>query len=206
MTRAILLRLLGVLLLVPAAALSAQSGAAPAPALAVQPLAGQRVPVLPVTFLTADAPIDELLPGGRVAQLAWADSILGEALQMRGPEVEWLLAPELRRVARRAPATVTDPDRMGQAMMRSERIERVPDPLRSYLRSLTAMTNSRLVLIPAAVRFAADSAGGVRAEVSFVMADTRNGGVAWRSTPSATATTPARALEAVIARILPDFR
>lgn len=197
-------RLAGALLLAPAAAVSAQSGAAPA--LAVQPLAGQKVPVLPVTFLTADAPIDELLPGGRVAQLAWADSILGEALQMRGPEVEWLLPPELRRVARRAPATVTDPDRMGQAMMRSDRIDRVPDPLRSYLRGLSAMTNSRMVMIPAAVRFAPDSAGGVRAEVAFVLADTRNGGVAWRSTPSATAATPARALEAVIARILPDFR
>ena len=132
--------LAGALLLAPAAAVSAQSGAAPA--LAVQPLAGQKVPVLPVTFLTADAPIDELLPGGRAAQLA----------------------------------------------------------------SLTAMTNSRMVMIPAAVRFASDSTGRVRAEVAFVLADTRNGGVAWRSTPSATGTTPARALEAVIARILPDFR
>lgn len=204
MTRAALLRLAGVLLLAPVAALSAQSGSAPA--LAVAPLAGQRVPVLPVTFLTADSPVDELLPGGRLAQLAWADSILGEGLQMRGPEVEWLLAPELRRAARRAPATVTDPDRMGHAMMRAERIDRVPDPLRSYLRGLTAITNSRMVLIPAAVRFAADSTGGVRAEVSFVMADTRSGGVAWRSTPSAVAATPAKALAAVIAYILPDFR
>jgi hypothetical protein len=202
--RASMFRLAGALLLAPVAVVSAQSRAAPA--LAVQPLAGQKVPVLPVTFLTADAPIDEQLPGGRAAQLAWADSILGEALQMRGPEVEWLLPPELRRVARRAPATVTDPDRMGQAMMRSERIERVPDPLRSYLRGLSAMTNSRMVMIPAAVRLAPDSTGGVRAEVAFVLADTRNGGVAWRSTPSATGSTPARALEAVIARILPDFR
>lgn len=204
MTRAWTLRLAGALLLAPAAAASAQSGAAPA--LAVQPLAGQKVPVLPVTFLTAAAPIDELLPGGRVAQLAWADSILGEALQMRGPEVAWILPAELRRVARRAPATVTDPDRMGQAMMRSERIDRVPDPLRSYLRGLSAMTDSRLVMIPAAVRFVPDSTGGVRAEVAFVLADTRNGGVAWRSTPSATAATPARALEAVLAHILPDLR
>lgn len=204
MTRAWIRCLAGAFLLVPATVVSAQSGAAPA--LAVQPLAGQAVPVLPVTFLMADAPLKAQLPGSRAAQLAWADSLLGEALQLRGPEVEWVLPATLRRVARRAPAMVPDPDRMGQAMMRAERLDRVPDPLRSSLRALAAMTNSRMVMIPAAVRFAPDSAGGIRADVVFVLADTRNGGVAWRSAPSATGPTPARALEAVVARILPDVR
>lgn len=191
--------------LLAAPSLAAQQAA---PALAVAPLAGQPIPVLPLTYLSAASPIDELLPGARLAQLAWADSILGEALLARGPEVDWVLPAALRAVARRAPATVTDPDRMGQAVMRASSLDRVPDPLRSYLRALSAMTNSRTVMIPAAVRFSPDTAGtgGVTAEASLVMVDTRSGSVIWRSQPSATRPTAAAALAATIAYILPDFR
>ena len=178
---------------------------APAPALAVAPLAGQRVPVLPLTLLSVEAPIDEQLPGERAERLEWADRIIADVLLSRGPEVTWVLPPELRAVARRAPATVTDPDRMGQALMRSGNLEIVPDPLRSYLRSLTAMTESRLVLIPAAVRLEPDSTGGIRAETAMVLIDSRNGAVLWRSNPVVHASSARGALTASIAHILPDI-
>lgn len=177
-----------------------------APALAVSGIAGQAVPILPVTYLLADPPVDEHLPAGRAAQLAWADSIVGAQFEARGPEVQWVLADALRAVARRAPGTVTDPDRMGQAVMRASSLDRTPDPLRGYLRQLSAMTDARLVMIPAAVRFAADSAGAIRAETVLVLVDTRNGGVVWRSQPAATAATAAAALAATIAHVLPDFQ
>jgi hypothetical protein len=178
---------------------------APAPALALAPMAGQRVPVLPITLLVAEPSVDEFLPADRVARLRWADSLVAEVLLARGPEVSWVLPEELRRSARRAPGTVTDPDRMGQALMRADGIDRVPDPLRGYLRGLTAMTDSRLVFIPAAVRLAPDSAAGVQAEVSLVLTDSRNGAVMWRSRPVASAPTAAAALTAAIVKILPDF-
>lgn len=178
---------------------------APAPALAVAPIAGQRVPVLPLTLLTADSAIEATLPPDRISRLAWADSIMAEVLMERGPEVTWVLPAELRATARRAPATVTNPDRMGHALMRAEGIEVVPDPLRAYLRSLTAMTNSRLVMIPAAVRFTTDSMGGIRAETVLVLADSRNGAVLWRSQPVASAGTAHEALRATIRHILPDY-
>lgn len=187
------------------AAATAQDQPEPAPALALAPIAGQRVPVLPITLLVADAPADEFLPADRVARLHWADSLVAEVLLSRGPEVTWVLPEELRRTARRAPGTVTDPDRMGQALMRAEGLDRVPDPLRGYLRGLTAMTDARLVFIPAAVRLAPDSTGGVRAEVSLVLADSRNGAVVWRSRPEAVAPTAAAALGAAVVKILPDF-
>lgn len=183
----------------------AQQKPAPAPALAVAPLAGQRVPVLPFTLITVDASIEDQLPADRVARLGWVDSLMADVLMSRGPEVSWVLPAELRASARRAPGTVTDPDRMGHALMRAQGIDVVPDPLRSYLRSLTAMTNSRLVLIPAAVRFTVDSVGGVRAETVLVLADSRNGAVMWRSQPVATAATVREAFRATIAHILPDF-
>lgn len=183
----------------------AQQKAPPAPALAIAPLAGQRVPVLPLTLMTVDSSLEASLPADRVARLGWADSIMAEVLLERGPEVTWILPAELRATARRAPATVTNPDRMGHALMRTPGIELVPDPLRAYLRSLTAMTNARMVMIPAAVRFTVDPAGGVRAETVLVLTDSRNGAVAWRSQPTATAATAREALRATITHILPDF-
>jgi hypothetical protein len=183
----------------------AQREQSPAPALAVAPLAGQRVPVLPVTLLSVEPPIDEQLPGDRAERLEWADRIVADVLMSRGPEVTWVLPPELRAVARRAPATVTDPDRMGHALMRASSLQVVPDPLRSYLRALTAMTESRFVLIPAAVRMVPDSTGGIRAETAMVLVDSRNGAVLWRSNPVAHAHSARAALAASIAHILPDI-
>jgi hypothetical protein len=180
--------------------------AAPAPALAVAPLAGQRVPVLPLTLITADGLAADALPAGREARLAWADSVVAEVLRERAPEVTWVLPPELRAAARRAPATVTDPDRMGQALLRAEGIEVVPDPLRSYLRALTAITNARMVLVPAAARFTPDSTGAIRVEAVMVLADSRNGAIVWRSHPVHSAPTAAEALGGALRRLLPDFQ
>lgn len=182
--------------------LSAQKRERPATALNVTPLAGQPVPVLPVTYVVADSVTS--VPGGRAAALAWVDSIMGETLVERGPEVRWVMPPALRGVAKRAPATVPPPDQMGQAILRSSNIDRIPDPLRVYLRSLAALTGSRLIMVPAAVRFT-NVAGAVRAEVEFVMADARNGSIPWRSRPNATAATAGEALRAAVAQILPDL-
>ena len=65
---------------------AAQQKAPSAPALAVAPLAGQRVPVLPFTLITADPSIEATLPADRVVRLAWADSIMAEVLLERGGE------------------------------------------------------------------------------------------------------------------------
>lgn len=178
----------------------------PAPALSVVPLSGQPIPVLPVTFMVVAPPVDEQLPGAREARLAWADTVLAGVLQARAPEVSWVLPPELRKVAHRAPNMVHDPEMMGQAVMRSTSLEVIPDPLRSSLRALAALTNARMVFIPAALRLASDSSGaGVRAEASLVLVDTRNGRVVWRSNPVATGADAAAAVRAAFAHVLPDF-
>ncbi|MGH7522973.1 MAG: hypothetical protein ACREK8_01575 [Gemmatimonadales bacterium] len=175
----------------------------PAPALLLAPLAGQPIAVLPVTFLVTSDPAVAGLPAGHAAQVAWADSIVADGLAARGPEATWTLPDELRRIARRAPGMVVEPDRMGQSVMRYENLRRVPDPLLSNLRSMVAMTSGRYVLIPAALRFT-PGAGGVSVEVVLVLVDARNGSILWRSTPVATAATAGAALAATIAWILPD--
>lgn len=191
--------------LLAACATAQQSKPAPAPALLLSPLAGQPIPVLPATYLVADPEVEALLAPDLRGRLAWADSLIGDALQGRGPEVSWVLPEELRRVARRAPGTVSDPDRMGQAILRADQFKRIPDPLFSQLRSLAAMTNARQVMVPAAIRFQRVE-GGVRAEVVLVLADARSGALLWRSTPVAIAATPRAALSAAVAKILPDFQ
>ena len=90
---------------------------------------------MPLTLVVADPAFqsDSLFaPTGTAARPStWADSVIGEAFPSRAPEVHWVLPPELRKVARRAPGMVGDPDQMGQAMLRSPKLKDMPDPLRA---------------------------------------------------------------------------
>ncbi len=175
----------------------------PAPALFLAPIAGLPIPVLPVTYIMADSAVPGL-PVSRAAALAWADSVLADALAEHGPDAHWMLPPELRRVAKRATGMISDPDHMTQAVMRFTNLSKVPDPLLGNLRILVALTGSRVVFIPAALRFTM-TPDGVKAEATLVLADARSGSVPWRSNPVATAPTAGAALAATIARILPDL-
>ena len=216
-------------------------GEAPAPAAAQDPVptrqlgltafAGQAIPVLPLTLVAPDPALaDDSVYADwrdRTTALRTADTIIGEALMERGPEVQWILPPELRKIARRSPGMVGDPDQLGQAVMRNPKLERLPDNFRQNIRGLVAVAGNRYVLIPAALGFtrapAAPSASSapaapstssaaavpavpavpVRADLSLVLADVRNGVVLWRSAASGTGDTPRAALRAAMAAVLP---
>lgn len=196
----------------------AGTSAAPAPApAAVQPpptepirpfaaaaFAGQLIAVLPHTLLIASDTLSRVPPlGDRVAALRWADSLVGEALLARGPEVKWVLPPELRKTANRAPGIAPDPDRMGQSVLRAQRLDDVPDPLRGQLRSLLALLGGRYALVPAAMQFLSEPAGGTRAELSLVLADGRTGKILWRTITWGRDATPAQALLKAMENVLP---
>ncbi len=170
-------------------------------------LAGQAVAVIPITLVAADPALqaDTLYAAyrDRRATLLWADSVIGDAFVGRAPEVNWILPPKLRKVARRAPGMVGDPDQMGQAVMRAPNLRSIPDPLRSSLRNLVALTDSRIVMIPAALGFTRDTAGAVHADLSLVAADARSGKVLWRAQAIGRGATPVAALEAAMAATLP---
>jgi hypothetical protein len=126
--------------------LNAQDGSKTIPqvrTLATGALAGQTIAVLPLTLLVADPVLESDSSYTRYrerrAALLRADSLMGEGLQARGPEVSWVLPPQLRKIARRSAGFVEDPDEMGQAVLRSPGMEKVPDPLRSSLRGLVAL-------------------------------------------------------------------
>jgi len=170
-------------------------------------LAGQTIAVLPLTMLVADPALqsDTLLApyrGHRPALLR-ADSLIGIEIENRSPEVKWVLPPQLRKVARRSAGFVDDPDQMGQAVLRAQNINKVPDPLRSSLRGLVALVDGRLALVPASLGFGAEPNHQIRADLTLVMVDARNGKVLWRSLAYGRGASPDQALSAAIAAVLP---
>ncbi|MFI5236085.1 MAG: hypothetical protein ACHQXA_10265 [Gemmatimonadales bacterium] len=167
-------------------------------------LAGQTIAVIPLTLLAADSgTVSDPSLVDHERALRWVDSLLGRALTERAPEVVWKLAPELRKIARRAVGIAPDPDRMAQGMMRDERLRFVPDPFRSALRNLTAIAGGRFALVPAAVVFYRDPKGIDVAEVLLVLVDSREASVLWRTRAVGRGPTAEAALGTAIDHVLP---
>jgi len=170
-------------------------------------LAGQQVALMPLTLVAAEPTLqaDSLYAPyrDRRATLSLADSLIGEAFASRAPEVRWVLPPELRKLARRSPGIVGDPDAMGQAMLRAPKLRDIPDPLRSSLRNLMAVVGGRVAMVPAALSFGREADGRIRADLSLVLGDTRGGRVLWRALATGRGASPPEALDAALAVALP---
>ena len=190
--------------------LNAQDSLKPLPpvqTLAIGPLAGQTIAVLPLTLLVADPALESdtgyTRYRDRRAALLRADSLVGEGLQARGPEVTWVPPPQLRKIVRRSAGFVEDPDQMGQAILRSPKMTKVPDPLRSSIRGLVALVGGRYALVPASLGFGPESNGRIRADLTLVLTDSRSGKVLWRSLAYGRGSSPDQALNAAVAAVLP---
>jgi hypothetical protein len=177
------------------------------PPVPTEALVGQQVAVMPITLVAADPALQSdtvYAPyRDRRTTLLWADSLIGEAFVGRAPEVRWVLPPELRKVARRSPGIVGDPDQMGQAMLRSPKLRDIPDPLRSSLRNLMAVVGGRAVMVPASLGFGRQADGQIRADLLLVVADTRTGKVLWRSPAVGSGGNPQTALDSALTAVLP---
>jgi hypothetical protein len=182
---------------------------APTSPLPTAGLAGEHVPVLPLTLVAAEDSLgwNPELADRRVV-LATSDSILGELLQARAPEVTWVLPEALRREARRSPTLATNPDQMGTAILRGEKVRVVPDPLRSELRAMVALANARYALVPAALVYRREgtAAPGVgTAELSIVLVDARTGQVGWRTIARGEGPDPWTALTQAVKALTPGL-
>jgi hypothetical protein len=206
--------LAALILLLLSAPLAAQGApaapAAPAVLVPTEGLAGQQVALMPLTLVAADPALqaDSIYAPyrDRRTALLWADSLIGEAFVGRAPEVQWVLPPKLRKMARRSPGLVNDPDQMGQAALRAPKMREIHDPLRSSLRNLMAVVGGRVAMVPAALGFAFLPDRQVHADLSLVAADTRSGKVLWRSQAGGSGATPDAALQAALASVLPIDR
>jgi hypothetical protein len=179
----------------------------PVHTLAVNLLAGQKVGLLPLTLVVADPALEADSVYARYKDrrtaLLRADSLLGEGFQSRGPEVNWVLPAQLRKIARRSAGVVDDPDNMGQAILRNPGMKKVPDPLRSSLRGLMALADARMAMVPASLGFGPEPNGQIRADLTLVLADTRSGKILWRSLAYGRGASPDQALNAAVAAVLP---
>ena len=203
-----------VVLAVPACGGSRQEPAAAAPTadpptaiLPASRLTGQTVAILPMTLVVADPSLqsDSAYASYRErrAALEQVDSLISEGVGSRAPEVAWVPPRELRKMARRSAGYLADPEQMGQAVLRGPKIDVIPDPLRSSLRSLMAVAGGRIALVPAALGFGPEADGRMRADLSLVLADARSGKVIWRSIALGRGKTPNEAVNAAIAAVLP---
>lgn len=177
----------------------------PSRPLPISALLGVAVSVYPLTMVVAEESLgwSELLQPRETA-LRTADSVISAALLERVPEITWVMAPELRAAAARSPAMLTNPDRMATAVLRRG-LRRIPDPLRSQMRSLTAVTGDRWALVPASLLFFPDSAGGARAELTAVLADVRLGDINWRTVARGRGDTPWSALADALSSLTPGL-
>jgi hypothetical protein len=202
--------LIPLFIVVCAAPVAAQSAPPKPPkALNTLALAGEAIAVLPLTLTAVDPALgrDSALGAlrDRKAVRRWADSVIGEGLTERAPEVSWVLPQRLRQIARRNPGMVAEPDQMGQSILRSPKLKRVPDPLRTNLRNLTSFTGGRFAIVPAALAFVRDSSGSLRADLSIALADTRTAAVAWHAVTWGVGSSPDEALYAALAAVLPPL-
>jgi len=183
------------------------AGAPPTLPVPTEALVGQNVALMPLTLIAADPALaaDTVYAPyrDRRAALIWADSLIGDAFTGRAPEVRWVLPAELRKVARRSPGIVGDPDQMGQATLRSPKLREVHDPLRSSLRNLMAVVGGRAVMVPASIGFGRQADGRIQADLTLVVADTRSGKLLWRSIAKGSGANPREALDAALAAVLP---
>lgn len=156
-------------------------------------LAGQRVMLLPPTLALADEALGwQGQFTDRRGTLGRTDSVIGALLAERTPEVTWVRSAELRRAVQLSAGMAGDPGQLPLAILRNEELIEVPDPLRSQLRNLAAVSGARFGLAPAALVWVpADTAAAVRAvvqgsgagtaELTLVLVDTRLGQVVYRT-------------------------
>jgi hypothetical protein len=138
-------------------------------------------------------PLVELMPR-RLALLQAANAALDTALRQGAPEVRWFGLVEQRQAARRAPTLGLDPDHVPTAYLAGPRVEQVPEPLASTLRSLAALSGARIAVVPAAARLSGRP-GAYTATFVFAAVDARLNMVIWRGrTAGAPAETPEAAL------------
>lgn len=170
-------------------------------------LAGQRVALTPLELVGAEDTLHlDSIINNRRATLNKSDSIIETLLVARAPEVTWVGAAELRRTARRAPGVATDPDQLGTAFLRSDRLIEVPDPLRYQLRTLVGLVGGRYAMIPAGLVFRRRTGRtDVTAELSIVMVDTRVGRIGWRTVARGDGDDPWTALTRAVKSLTPGL-
>jgi hypothetical protein len=153
----------------------------------LRPLAGvaaQRVIVAPALALREGDPAGWSARIPRLREfLRVLDDEIASALADRGLGQAWVFPDQLWRGHSRNPSVGVDPYRLATNPLRGARLtagERVAEPLASQLRTLVAIHDARLVLLPVEVFFDIDRAGGTgRTALRVALIDARTAEIRW---------------------------
>jgi hypothetical protein len=144
-------------------------------------IAGQPLMIAPVQSLRS-------LVGGSngpdwiAAGRSSLDSALTDTLKTRVGNGEWVYAAALVASFRQNPTYATDPRSLSVQPLRGAKLkvgDRLPEPLASQLRTMIALHEGRLVLLPIEVRIESSSAGHSRPVLQLLLVDPRASVIRW---------------------------
>ena len=111
------------------------------------------------------------------------DDEIAAALAERGLGQAWVFPDQLWRGHSRNPSLGVDPYRLATQPLRGVRLavgDRIPEPLASQLRTLVAVHDARLVLLPVEVFFDVNrAAGSGRTALRLALVDARLAEIRW---------------------------
>lgn len=175
-------------ILIAAATLLACHHAAPAagapnpPSQSLAGVAGQPLLVTPVQSLRIAPELGWTGLPKAADILAAVDRALTDTLHDRVRNQAWVFADALVASSKNNPTYATDPHALSIQMLRSPKLqvaERLTEPLATQLRTMLALHDGRLVLIPIELRFDRTPAGAARPVLHLVMVDPRLSDVRW---------------------------
>jgi len=138
-------------------------------------LAGQRVVLTPVYRIREGDAMGwgAQIPRSREFLRALDSAIAGELAQ-RGLEKQWVYPADLARSMRASPTYTVDPNALAVEPLRNPGLAqggKIGDPLATQLRTIVAMHDSRMVLLPVELRFDRDKTGQGIAILRAVLVD-----------------------------------
>lgn len=151
----------------------------------VQPLAGivgQNIIIAPVQSLRLAGDIGWPENPAPRPTLARLDSVFADTLRARVGNQQWVFADGVIRAAANNPTYATDPRALAVNPLRSSGLkigDRLSEPLASQVRTMIALQDARLVLIPVDLTVERISAGIGRPMVRLVLVDPRSSVVRW---------------------------
>ena len=157
-------------------------------------LAEQRVIVAPAYRISETDPTGWLAQIPRTREyLRSLDDAIGTELAARGLKSQWVFPADLVRSARRNPTYAVDPYALAADPLRASNVApetKLREPLASQIRTLIALHDARVVLLPVELRFEKDRTGRGIAVLRLALLDGRLSEVRWvgdvRSVPSDT--------------------
>jgi hypothetical protein len=145
-------------------------------------LAGQNIVIAPVQSLRIPAEVGWTASPAAKATLARLDSVFADTLKERVGNREWVYTDALVRSAANNPQYATDPRGLAVSSLRAATLkidDRLLEPLASQLRTMIALHDARLVLVPTDLTIERTGPGLGRPVVRLVLVDPRSSVVRW---------------------------